>query len=69
MMIEGSLTLYALRTKSFMLYFATFLVQVHINRPSIECQFLSIGKLKRSIGRENYTLTSSARFVLEFTGI
>ena len=54
--------------KSFMLYFAVFLVQAH-KRPTMVCQFLSIGRLTRSTGRENQTLTSSARFVLELTGI
>ena len=40
-----------LRTKFFMLYFETFLVQVH-NRLTIECQCLLIGELNRSTGRE-----------------
>ena len=59
--------LYALK-KNFHVLFAMILVQVH-NRPTTECQFLSVGKLKRSTGRENHTLTSSARFALELAGI
>ena len=39
------------RTKSFTLYFETFLVQVH-NRPTTECQCLSIGELKHSTDME-----------------
>ena len=62
------MTLYTLRTKSFMLHFATFLVQVH-NRPTTECQFLLIGKMKSSTGSENHTLTASTSFILEITGI
>ena len=41
-----------------------FVVQLY-NRPTIECQVLSTGKLELSTGRENHTLTSSACFVLE----